>query len=214
MTDIRTRTHGRGLFVTTLVAGLLLCANAAADDAALYGPEAPPGSAFIRVLNATDTPELDVQVGGALFEDVRSWTVSAFDFVPAGSTPLAAGDTRSTLNLTSDRFYTAVVAPGGVQLFTNERYRNRLKALLILYNLTDADDLSARTADGQTAVVDAISRNNFGVREVNPARTHLALYAGDRRATDTPMLTLSRGKALSVFVVGPASAPRVVWSEN
>lgn len=193
---------------------LLLSTNATADDAALYGPEAPPGSAFIRVLNATDTPELDAQVGSAQFESVRSWTVSAFDFVPAGATTLSAGSAHSNLQLASDRFYTAVIAPGGVQLFENERYRNRLKALLVLYNLTDAEKLGLRTPDGKTAIVESAARNNFSTREVNPARTRLALYAGDQRSADTPLLTLNRGKALSVFVVGAAASPRVVWSEN
>lgn len=193
---------------------LLLSTNAMADDAALYGPEAPPGSAFVRVFNATDAPELDAQVGSAQFEGVRSWTVSAFDFVPAGSTPLSAGSAHSTLQLAADHFYTAVIAPGGVQLFDNERYRNRLKALLVLYNLTDADNLSLRTPDGKTAIVDSTGRSDFGMREVNPARTRLVLYAGTERGAETPLLTLNRGKALSVFVLGTASAPRVVWSEN
>ena len=185
-----------------------------ADDAALYGPEAPPGSAFIRVFNASDVPDLQAQIGEVAIDDVDAWEVGSFEYLPPGSKTLSAGNVESRVDLQPNRFYTAVVDGRRVHLLDNAGYGNRLKALLILYNLTDAGALSLRTSDGSTTVIDAVGSGTYGTREVNAARARLTVFAGERRVAETELLTLSRGKALSLFAIGPADAPRLVLAQN
>lgn len=198
-----------------LIAALLLpLAPAAADDAALYGPEAPPGSAFIRVLNASGQPDLAAQAGSVAIDEIPAWSVSDFEYLPPGTVQLTAGNASTQATLQPNRFYTAVVDGQGVRLLDNEGYANKLKALVILYNLTDADALSLRTTDGSTTIVDAVGSNTSGTRQVNAARARLAVFAGDQSVAQTDTVTLSRGKAFSVFAVGPADAPRLITAMN
>lgn len=198
----------------TMIAALMVAPAATAGDDALYGPEAPPGSAFIRVFNASDQADLNVQIGNKPVPDVEAWEVSDFEFLPPGTHPLSAGSVAQSVTLQPNRFYTAVVTTQGVRLLDNQPYKNRLKALVILYNLTDADAVSLRTNDGKTAVIDAVAADASGTREVNPARVPLALFKDEQRIAEAPGMSFTRGKAYSLFAVGSASAPRLVWAVN
>lgn len=198
----------------TMIAAVAAAPAATAGDDALYGPEAPPGSAFIRIFNASDQADLPVQVGSKPVPDVEAWKVSDFEFLPPGAHQLSAGAVSQSVTLQPNRFYTAVVTSEGVRLLDNQPYKNRLKALVILYNLTDADAVSLRTNDGRTAVIDAVAADASGTREVNPARVPLALFNGEQRVADAPGMSFTRGKAYSLFAVGSASAPRLVWAVN
>ncbi len=194
------------LFLTSMVA--------TAGDGGLYGPAAPPGSAFIRVFNASDTDDLSAKVGNETVPDIRSWNASDFIFLPPGTHPFAAGDSSGSVTLQAGRYYTAVAGSGKVRLIDNDNSGNRLKAMLILYNLTTNSALTLRTQDGKTEVVPGVASDSTGKREVNPAKVQLAVYAGDKKLGDAPPVSLTRGQAFSLFVVGDASAPRMTWAIN
>lgn len=193
------------MFMTSMVAH--------AGDGGLYGPVAPPGSAFIRVFNASDTDELTAKVGNESIADIRAWNASDFIFLPAGTHQLSAGSTNDSVTLAAGRYYTAVAGSGPVKLLDNDNSGNRLKALLILYNLTGKSALSLRTKDG-TEVIPGVAAAASGKREVNPSKVQLAVYEGDKKLADAPPVTLARGQAFSLFVVGDASAPRLAWAVN
>lgn len=183
-----------------------------ANDGGLYGPAAPAGSAFIRVFNASDA-DFDARVGNETISDVGAWQASEFIFLPAGTHPLAAGDVSQSLDLAADRYYTAVVGADGVRLVDDDNTGNKLKALLILYNMAGSA-LSLRTQDGKTVVIPDVAKNGSGKREVNPTKVQLAVYSGDTKLADAPPVSLARGQAFSLFVVGDAAAPRLVWAIN
>lgn len=193
-------------FMTSMVAQ--------AGDGGLYGPVAPPGSAFIRVFNATDTDELTAKVGNESIADIRAWGASDFIFLPAGTHPLSAGPASASVTLAAGRYYTAVAGAGGVKLLDNDNSGNRLKALLILYNLTGNSALSLRTQDGGTVVIPAVASAASGKREVNPSKVQLAVYDGDKKLADAPPVSLARGQAFSLFVVGDGATPRMAWAIN
>jgi len=193
---------------------LVLTAPARADDDALYGPDAPPGSAFIRLFNATDEHDLQSQIGDVEFDDSGAWGITEFEFLPPGQQQIVVGSVSQEISLEPDQFYTAVYDGQSVRLLQNQRYENRLKALLILYNLTDAKQLSLRTPDGSATIIDGVAQETYGTREVNAARARLSLFSGDTHVADTPPVTLNRGKAFSLFAVGPSTAPRLVWASN
>lgn len=203
-----------GTLGTAILMSALKATPARADDAALYGPDAPPNSAFIRVVNASANPDLDAQVGDKQIDGISAWSASEFEFLPAGAQKISAGAAQQSLQLQADHYYTAVVDGERMHLFDNSAYDNRLKALVILYNLTDKDALTLRTGDGGTTVVEAVAREGFGLRQVNAARAKLAVFAGDARIAETPALTMARGKAYSVFAIGPSAAPRLVVATN
>lgn len=200
-------------YTLVMLAAMLVIPAGKAGDKALYGPEAPPGSAFIRVFNASGTPEVVPKVGNEVLDEVEAWEAGEFGFVPAGNYPMQVGTAQSQVTLQADRYYTAVSDGSAIHLIENERFDNRLKALVILYNLTDAD-LSLRTADGTVKVIEPVAQDRSGQREVNPARVELALYDQERKLATAPQVNLARGKAFSLFAVGTAAEPRLVWASN
>lgn len=193
---------------------LLLPARSSADDAALYGPAAPAGSAFIRVFNASDDPELEVRVGDEMISEITPWNVSDFIFLPAGNHVIAATGEQQSAQLVAGRYYTAVAGAGGIELLDNAYSANRLKSQVILYNLTGSSALSLRTRDGATEVISDVAAAAHGSREVNPAPVQFVLYEGDQRLADAPSVRLARGRVFSLFAVGDADKPRLVWAVN
>jgi alginate O-acetyltransferase complex protein AlgF len=198
-----------------LLGAALIAADAArAGDEGLYGPAAPPGSAFIRVFNGTGQSLLDGKVGPETFNEIPPYEASEFTFLPPGNYTLNAGGTSAAVSLKADRFYTAALLNGKIQVLDNERYGNRLKALVIVYNLAGGGEVSLRTADGKTAVVDKVAPNGIGQREVNAVKTQLALYRGEQRVASTQPIALERGRAFSLFVAGTPDHPLPVWVVN
>lgn len=197
-----------------LVGAALLAARAARADEGLYGPAAPPGSAFVRIFNGTAQSLIDAKVGPEDFNEVPPFDASEFTFLPPGSYELAAGNVRHKVTLQADRFYTAAILNGKVQVLDSERYGNRMKALVMVYNLSGDADLSLKTADGRTPVVENVKPNAIGRREVNAIRAQFALYKGTQRVAPVREVNLERGRAFSLFVAGTAAQPVPVWVVN
>jgi alginate O-acetyltransferase complex protein AlgF len=134
-------------------------------------------------------------------------------FLPEGSHALVAGKLNQSLALKRGKFYTAAIEPGGVRLLENERYTNRLKALVIVYNLIDGTTLSLKTPDGR-GVVEDVKANAFGTREVNAVKVSLALFDGQKKVADVRPMNLERGRAFSLFVAGSRDQPVTSWAVN
>ena len=197
-----------------LFGAALVAASAAYADEGLYGPAAPPGSAFVRVFNGTSQSLLDARVGPEDFNEVPPFDASEFVFLPPGSYDLTAGGAQQKVSLQADRFYTAALLNGKVQVLEGSRYANRMKALVIVYNLAGDAELSLKTADGKTPVVENVKPNASGQREVNAIRAQLALYKGAERVAPVKPVALERGRAFSLFVAGTAQSPVPVWVVN
>ena len=201
------------LFTAALVAALGPARDARAGDEGVYGPAAPPDAAFVRVFNATAQPELEARVGDKVLDEVPAFGASDFVFVPEGSHALVAGKVNQKVSLKRGVFYTAAIEPGGVRLLENERYTNRLKALVIVYNLIDGTTLSLKTPDGR-GVVEDVKANAFGTREVNAVKVSLALFDGQKKVADVRPMNLERGRAFSLFVAGSRDQPVTSWAVN
>ena len=209
--------HRRGILSMVLAlaaVALVTSVVAPAGDGGLYGPTAPPGSAFIRVFNASDADDLETRIGNETVSDVGAWKASDFIFLPAGTHQVNGGGASKSVSLSSDRYYTAVVGGGNVRLLDNDNTGSKLKALVILYNLTGAPGLSLRTHDGGTVVIPDVASDASGKREVNPAKVQLAVYKGDQKLGDVPPISFTRGQAFSLFVVGDGATPRMAWAIN
>jgi len=203
----------RGLAAALVAAGTLGVTAATAGDEGVYGPVAPPGSAFIRVFNATNTPEVEARIADKAMQDIGAYGASEFVFLPPGQHTLSIGAVQKPVSLKANRYYTAVLEGQQVTLLDNERYNNRLKALVILYNLVDGSTLSLKTPDGRP-VVENVAENKFGAREVNPVKVNLALFDGATRVADVRPMSLERGRAFSLFVAGTREQPVQAWVVN
>jgi alginate O-acetyltransferase complex protein AlgF len=202
----------RRIHLVFLVA-LALAAPARGGDEGVYGPVAPPDAAFIRVFNATAQGELQARVGDKVMDEIPAFGASEFVFLPAGKYTLTAGAASEPVTLKQGKFYTAALEGKAIRMLENERYNNRLKALLIVYNLVDGSSLSLKTADGKP-VVENVAANSSGSREVNAVKVNLALFDGARKVTDVKPMNLERGRAFSLFVAGDKDQPVTSWVVN
>ena len=201
----RTRHFARIVVTTALLGG------ATAASAGLYPPAAPPGSAFIRVFNASNQPKVSAQVGSKSLGDVSAMEASSYTFLPPGQYPVKIGDASDNTTLQGSHCYTAAIgADSKVHQFDQQCFNSQLKALVEVYNMIDGTTLSLRTTDG-TAVVDSVAANAAGQREVNPIKANLVLYDGSNKLADAKPVTLMRGSTYSLFVTGTRSAPVLIW---
>lgn len=200
--------------IFVLLAAAVLAGRAALADEGLYGPAAPPGSAFVRIFNGSSQSILDAKVGPEDFNEIPPYDASECAFLPPGSYALSAGGATAQVQLQPDRYYTAALLDGKVTVLDNPRYGNRMKALVMVYNLSGDASLSLRTADGKTKVVDEVAPKTFGSREVNPVKANFALYKGEAKVADVRPISLERGRAFGLFVAGTASQPMPVWVVN
>jgi alginate O-acetyltransferase complex protein AlgF len=192
---------------------LALLPAAQAGDEGVYGPAAPPDAGFIRVFNATAQGELQARIGDKVLDDIPAFGASEFVFLPAGKYTLTAGSASQPVALQRGRYYTAALEGKGFRLIENDRYTNRLKALVIVYNLVDGSTLSLKTADGRP-VVENVAPHNSGSREVNAVRVTLALFDGAKKVSDVKPMNLERGRAFSLFVAGNREQPVTSWVVN
>lgn len=202
---------------TTLLAATLLAALAPAQsragDEGVYGPVAPPNSAFVRVFNATAQPELQAKIADKTLDEIPAYGASEFVFLPPGKYTLTVGAASQPVTLEANKFYTAALEGKELRLLDNERYTNRLKALVIVYNLVDGSTLSLKTPDGKP-VVENVGPNSIGSREVNAVKVTLALFDGAKKVADVKPMNLERGRAFSLFVAGNKDQPVTSWVVN
>ncbi|MNF58697.1 Alginate O-acetyl transferase AlgF [compost metagenome] len=184
--------------------------HAQAGDAALYAPQAPKGSTFVRAYNAGNS-ELSVSVGNTDLSDIAPLGSSDFSYLPAGSYSAQVGSNRLPVKLDAGRYYTLVNQPGmQPKLVAEDPFTNKQKALLRVQNLSDRS-LSLKTADGKAAVVDKVAPDGNGEREVNPVKVSLALFDGANKISDLKPVALTRGEVVSLYITGSGSQLSPVW---
>ncbi|WP_372877043.1 alginate O-acetyltransferase AlgF [Pseudomonas sp.] len=184
--------------------------HAQAGDGALYAPNAPKGSAFVRAYNAGNA-ELSVSVGNTELSDIAPLGSSDFSYLPAGSYSAKVGSSTLPVKLDANRYYTLIDQPGSEpKLVSEAAFSNKHKAMLRVQNLSDST-LSLKTADGKAAVVDNVAPDGNGEREVNPVKISLALFDGDKKISDLKPVALARGEVVSLYITGKGSQLSPVW---
>jgi alginate O-acetyltransferase complex protein AlgF len=182
--------------------------------AQLYAREAPPGSTFVHVFNATPTTGVAVQVGDKALPPLLPYTATAYMFLPPGQHTIAAGTHKQAFALEGNHYYTVVANGEGLTLFEAHEPLTRLKALIGLFNLMPGATLALKTTDGATAVFDTVAPNTSTQRTINPLKLDFALFNGEKKIADVPAVPLERGQSFSLFVCGTETTPVLVWNKD
>jgi alginate O-acetyltransferase complex protein AlgF len=197
-----------GLLVALLSVGL-------AQEDGLYAPAPPADAAFVRVLHAVpDAPALSVTVADVAYGDVAFAAVSPYRVVTQGTRTLKAGDISQDLEVSAGKFYTLAITPQGVTVLEDASSTNRAKALLSLYNLSELPSVDLKTADGKTDVLVGVAAGTQKSIEVNGITVDLAVLSEGKELQAFPGVSLERGAAYSVVVLGTAAAPTVIWVQS
>ena len=201
-------------FTALLSAGLAPGAAAAADD--LYAAAPPAGSAFVRLVNAQPgSAALDASIGGKSAGKVAFGEASAYVVVPQGDREADfAGKGKQGFAVAAGGFYTVALTPGGVVVVNDGTNTNLAKALVSLYNFSGKPTLDLKTADGATTVVAGVAGGTAGSRAVNPLTVGFVATSGADVLYTQPQVTLDRGAAYSLIVMGPPEKPTGAWVKS
>jgi len=185
-----------------------------ANEAALYDPAPPPGSAYLRLINANAKGAISLTLDGSAF--VSSPEASASDYIvtPQGAKSAGFGGKDLPVTLGAGKFYSIVVSAGQAKLIEDPILKTRAKALLRMYNLSGKTSLSLKTVDGKVAIVDGVAAGGAGDREVSAATLKLAIYDGASKLAETPEVAIKRGFVYSALVIGSGDSVKTVWVKS
>lgn len=207
-----------------IIAAILACAGtplAAQEIAKLYAPQAPAGSSFVRVLNATGKP-MKVAFGNrqdAL--DSRGKIATDYRVVDAAAKVAIQTDGKTTAQIAvqpgsfNTVVYTGNAAP--LPIVDSTDSRNDLKAELRFYNLAAGCDATLSLENG-SVIFPHVAYANSARRSINPVSARLsgrcdqAAANGAAAGTATPVAlpALKSGDHASLFLLGDSAAPRLV----
>ena len=217
----------RRLAGATVAAGLVGCFSLVAtaqEIARLYAPQAPAGSSYVRVVNATQKPK-KIEFGNRsdILGADAGRIATDYRVVDAGVELMlkVEGRAPARIRIKPDSFVTLVLDDSGqlpaIVDATGER--NDLKAELRFYNLARGCNATLAIENGP-AVFQHIDYGLSARRSVNPVQARLlgscATGVIDSAAAAKPAVTpatalppLKSGDRASLFLLGDSAHPRL-----
>ena len=192
---------------------VMTSASAFGGDAGLYPSAPPPGSAFIRFLNAGGNASAGIDVRGKTYGSGQLGVATSYVAVPHGETKIAFGPANASPDLKEGAHYSAVMIKGVMTILEEPASDNPLKAEIILINASNAKAVSLKTPDGSVAIVDGVEPGQLAGRAVNAVEAPLSIYAGGKKVEDLAAHPLERGARYAVVVyTGADGKPAVSFN--
>ncbi|MCG8394335.1 MAG: alginate O-acetyltransferase AlgF [Pseudomonadales bacterium] len=164
----------------------------------LYEMAAPADSAFVRVLN------LSAEQAEVTLDDWRQslapGAVGAYLYRPAGDARLVINGEAFAYPVSARSVHTLVFDGQRVTPYRDTYFDNRLKALLVMYNLAD-QSATLQTANGAVNVIGPLARRSSDEREINGVRVGLQVRLDDGTALPLEEAVLQRGRVYTVVVL-------------
>ena len=203
------------LMLSLTIAIILGAVNASANEEAVYGPVAPPGSAFIRIFNNSQATTQSATIGGKSLTVEGAYNAGAYKFFPAEDYKLTIKNNDLTIKLETNHYYTVYLnAENEVTVVEGRGFKQRKKALLAFYNLLN-NPISIKTANGKATVIKPVDKNFAGFREVNAVKITLAAFNETEKVLNAKPIALKRGKIFSLFATNNASGQvALVWVQE
>ncbi len=191
----------KNLFIRlAFLASVLLAAPAIAQDAGLYDPVAPEGSAFVRFINAGGGEDsFKPSIDGKTYKAVDRGDIGAYLPLKAGKFEAAMGPVKTEGMAESGLFYTAILKGGSLTILKDAPLTNAVKAMIMFYNLSDKT-VSLKTADGKIEVIAPVESGKSGSREINAVPVTLAAFEGDKKITDIGAPGLKRNESTAIIL--------------
>jgi alginate O-acetyltransferase complex protein AlgF len=218
-------TASRSFFrlMAPLLSALWLPATLAQTQGALYDPQPPADSAYLRVIVVSATKPFDVLLDGKTrVPALAAATPSDYMVVKAGKHQLTlrggAPDSTAEVPLDVVAGRTVTVALDSLRpdvkpvLFQDRTNANKLKALLTVYHLTPGlGPVDMLTADGATRVFSGVAQGASASLSVNPVAVDLQAHrAGDATPLARAGLNMSNGTTYSLWLLPGESGKPVL----
>lgn len=199
--------------MTLLLLGSASVQAAQDSNADLYDPVAPANSAFVRVLNLSDS-NVEVTLSGKNKpQSVTGGQFGGYRFVTPGVQRITVAGQVLERELKANTASTVLYRDGQLQLIADQFVNEPRKAQIAFYNFT-AKPAALKTLDGQHVVVDMLEHDQTGSRMVNELKIAFAAYAGDARLVDFDELFLKKGRSYSYALLPAGSGFRAITLAN
>ncbi len=220
--------------ITQLLTPLLLALSAlgfipqasAQTASALYDPQPPADSAYVRIIVVSADGPMDVQLDGKPRQQgLTAATVSDYMVLKAGPHQLRvrgsgkSGSAEIPLEIVVGRSVTVALPNLGTDskplFFADKVNSNKLKAVLTIYHLAPkAGVIDALTADGSTKVFTGIAPGTSASLAVNPISIELqATRTGEKTALAKAPLTMAQGLTYSLLLM-PGDGDKLVLKSS
>nr|WP_314874086.1 alginate O-acetyltransferase AlgF [uncultured Pseudomonas sp.] len=175
-------------------------AVAAEGNADLYDAVAPADSAFVRVLNLSES-NIDVSLSGKVNpQKVAAGQLSGYRFIPAGTHKIAVGGKVIEPQLKANAASTVVYDGKQLKLIADKYVNEPKKAQIAFYNLSDKQ-AALKTVDGKHVIVDPLSNGQTGSRMVNEIKIGFAAYEAEQKVASFDELFLKKGRSYSYVLL-------------
>ncbi len=195
----------------------------ATNAAALYDPEPPANSAYLRIIHLNKTGALDVLVDGKLRQkalpsgEAGEYLVLATGKHTVTLQLLGQKVARASTNIEVDSGHAITLAFLNPQkkanplIFEDKTNSNKLKAVLAIYHLSpQSGALDVFTADGKTQVFSNLRQGSTQQLAVNPIKVELiAAAAGSKTAVARTQIEMSAGASYSLMILA-GSADKII----
>jgi alginate O-acetyltransferase complex protein AlgF len=188
----------RGILLIFTVIGLL---PVSPQEQGLYSSKAPEDKAFIRIINTGDETVDTLPVGAVMFRGISTGEVSPYRPLSPGISIIRTGDREAELIAKKKSFYTIVLTPESLFIINDKRHEDSVDAQLVLYNLTDREQISLRTSDGSTDIIPEAGLNQSASVNVNPVDAAMTVFSGKGKIADLGEKSLESGQSYSIFLL-------------
>ena len=189
----------------------------------LYDPEPPADSAYVRVLLASREGMVDVMVDGRpRIQKLMSGEASQYMVITAGQHNIAVYPTGKSTAYFNAAFevikgravtlaFTTLGAGVAPVRFEDKANSNRLKALLVVYNLdVKVGALDVLASNGSVKVFSNVGYGTSVSVPVNPISIDLiAVRVGDNAPLTQVSLAMTQGATYSIFLLPGANGKSI-----
>jgi Alginate O-acetyl transferase AlgF len=209
---------GINLSVSTLLLAILLHiagVNAAlAGDDGLYDAPPPTDAAFVRILNAKTSGEMQSVMIGEQVLEAASRSISPYVIIKVSDPALA---TVLGSQPKAGSYYTIAVSDSlmGSKVFDDESLSDPAKSRLFFYNLTDKTDVELYVPAVKTTAIKPIGANASNSVELKaPLKLDFVARAGADELAEVSAVTLKRRTPVSIVLFGTAGNYAAISTTN
>ena len=192
-------------------------AQAASEIAQLYASKLPEGSAWVRVVNPSDTAaQVSVDKSTQFALSTQSVIASPFQVVDSRQ-PLQVtvnGREIKDLNVPKNAWVTLILdsnPAAAPRMVIDPPVRGKdLRAELNIYNLSPGCEKATVQLANGASVFNQLPLNGQAQRTINPVQATLIANCGKNASLPLKLEPFKASDRYSLFLIGPAQSPRLI----
>ncbi len=186
------------LILLVFLVFIAACKETQADnDAGLYDPVAPAGSAFVRFLNLSPDG-LEATYKNKKYPEIPAMNISPYYVFEKDCKSITLNGVEVQTRFDEGAFYTMTAQ----KIITDKPNDNRAKAIIAFYNMSDKPTLSVKVKEGTVMVLENVPPQEMAARDMNAVKIDFGVYDGDKLLKALDPQIIERGNHYSLVYTG------------